>query len=125
MTDYSSAGEHRREYNADYYRANKHIWANVNKERPSPQYLALPTQATDDQRVRKYSEWFSGPQDTPPPVFFSAAHVQDMAALQRAKIERVAESSEFRNALYLNNLKYYMARDEEMPGDEKKWFKRV
>jgi hypothetical protein len=121
MTDYSRAGPQRREANAKYYRTNKHLWVNVNKEDHMP-YLEVPVKPTEDQRVQQYSDWFTKHDGTPPPVFFSAEYVQELAAIQRKKIERVAESSEFRNALYLNNLKHYMAVGEEMPGSEKKWF---
>ncbi|QKE44436.1 hypothetical protein [Yaravirus sp. 'brasiliensis'] len=109
------------EYHAAYYRANKHKWVDVNKDENMP-YLAAPVELTDDDRVKLYSDWFSGPKTTPAPVFFSPEQIQQMADEHRARMEAVAASSSYRNALYLNHLKHYMATGDEMPGADKKWF---
>lgn len=126
MTDYSYAnrGPEHKAAAAEYYRTHKDKWANVNRD-DATDYLAPPKPSADDRRVQQYRDWFSGPQDKPAPVFFSAEYVQQLADLHRQKMERVAASSEVRNALYLNSLKYYTERDEDMPGAEKKWFNKT
>jgi hypothetical protein len=108
-------------YHARYYRDHRHKWVDANKDDHMP-YLGVPEKLTDDDRVRQYSDWFTRHDGSPAPVFFSEEQLQRQAAEHRNKMQAMAESSSFRNALYLNNLKHYMATGDEMPGAEKKWF---